>query len=436
MAYKPKYAQSKAKSQKTPIREPAETRTQAQAEVRKLSRGMLVFFILLGILVVPLSSFLTVRLMGGIWENVGRPKSATQAEVADRQIVAFFDDMVSNQITAVRNSMRPADLPDTPDAPPVVEETIPPVRKKYWIEEGALVAPEPNQALFGRTDDPAVMAEVLHDARWLLEGQNTYFQPDQQLYEDSIVRYYLDDSIFAITWQEVHDGSVYTFSEVKVSHPSQFRRHLAGGEYGSDMQYLTTEMAAEVNAVVASAGDFYRFRDFGAVVYQGQAKRVEGTYAETCYIDANGDMHFTYGGEVLKVEEVQAFVDERNIQFSLAFGPILVDNYEVVPHTWYGVGEINEGYARAALLQMDTLHYIVVTANTTGIYQEIPTVAQFQKNVAATGCRMAYSLDGGQTATIVMNDELVNRPVYGQQRKISDIIYFATAVPDGGAENG
>jgi exopolysaccharide biosynthesis protein len=49
---------------------------------------------------------------------------------------------------------------------------------------------------------------------------------------------------------------------------------------------------------------------------------------------------------------------------------------------------------------------------------------------------MAYCLDGGQTATIVMNNELVNRPVYGQQRKISDIIYFATAVPEGGAENG
>ena len=139
---------------------------------------------------------------------------------------------------------------------------------------------------------------------------------------------------------------------------------------------------------------------------------------------------------MLKVEDVQKFVDERNIRFSLAFGPILVDNYEVVDHSWYGVGEINEGYARAALLQMDTLHYIVVTANTTGIYQEIPTVAQFRKNIAATGCRMAYCLDGGQTATIVMNNELVNRPVYGQQRKISDIIYFATAVPEGGAENG
>ena len=65
-----------------------------------------------------------------------------------------------------------------------------------------------------------------------------------------------------------------------------------------------------------------------------------------------------------------------------------------------------------------------------------PTVKQFAKNVAATGCIHAYCLDGGQTATIVMNDELMNRPVYGQQRKISDIVYFATAVPEGGDDNG
>ena len=432
MAYKPKYAQGGSAPKETVIREPV----QPSGQPRKMTTGLWILFILLGLVVVPVSSWLTVRLMGSVFENVGRPKPAVQTKEADMQILENFEGVVSARISAVRSSMRPDDLEELPQELLPTEETLPPIRKQYWLEEDTLVAPEPDQSRFGRTTDPDELAQVLQDARWLLDGQATYFQPDQQLYEDSVVRYYLDDSILAITWQEVHDGSVYTFSEIKVSHPSQFRRHLAGGEYGSDMQYLTTEMAAEVNAVVASAGDFYRFRDFGAVVYKGEAKRVEGTYAETCYIDANGDMHFTYAGEVLKVEDVQKFVDEHNIQFSLAFGPILVDNYEVVPHTWYGVGEITEEYARAALLQMDTLHYIVVTANTTGNYQKIPTVEMFQKNVAATGCRMAYSLDGGQTATIVMNDELVNRPVYGQQRKISDIIYFATAVPDGGAENG
>ena len=436
MAYKPKYAQAKV----TPVpKEPDQHR-----EVpKKMGRGMLILFILLGLIVVPASSLLTVRFMGDVLKNVGRPKPAAQTEVADMQILQNFDSVISEKITAVRNSVRPADLAEQPEeqpeeVPPATEaEEVPPVRKDYKIEEDTLVAPEPNQALFGKTDDRQAMAKVLHDARWILDGQSTFFQPNQQLYEEnSFLRYYLDETIFAIAWQEEHDGCIYTFSEVKVAHPSQFRRHLAGGEYGSNMQYLTTEMAAEVNAVVASAGDFYRFRDFGAVVYRGEAKRVEGTYAETCYIDANGDMHFTYGGDVLRVSEVQEFVDEHDIRFSLAFGPILVDNYEVVPHTWYGVGEINDEYARAALLQMDTLHYIVVTANTDGVTENVPTVAEFQEIVAATGCRHAYSLDGGQTATIVMNDELVNRPVKGQQRKISDIIYFATAVPEGGGENG
>lgn len=337
-------------------------------------------------------------------------------------------DYAAQEVSTVRSALLAEERPQEE----IPEETLPPVRKLYWIEEGTQVAPEPNPDGYGYSDDPVVLQQVVDQAAWLLDGQELYFRPDAELFQGSQVKYYMDDSIFAITWKEVHDGSVYTFSEVKIGHPSQFRRFLAGGEYGSEMQYLTTEMAESVNAVVASSGDFYRFRDFGAVVYEGVARRVEGTYAETCYIDTNGDMHFTYGGDVLTVDDVQAFVDEHDISFSLAFGPILVDNYELVEHTWYGVGEIDEGYARAALCQLGELHYIVVTANTEGPYQDIPTVKMFAKNIAATGCRMAYCLDGGQTAAIVMGDELINRPVYGQQRKISDIIYFATAVPDGG----
>ena len=432
MAYQPKYASNTKKKQKPQvIREelPYEPKPR-----KKRGKGVLILFILLGMVVVPLSSVATVRIVADMFETVGRPKVEVQVKTPKIAIMDTFEALVAQQLGDTRALLLDIDRPEIPEE--TEAEEIAPVRKVYWIEDGVQVAPEPDQSLFGSSNDAVALQEVLDEAKWILDGQTMYFKPDRERYADSTVQYYLDDSIFAITWQEVHDGSVYTFSEVKVSHPSQFRRHLAGGEYGSDMQYLPTEMAASVNAVVASAGDFYRFRDFGAVVYEGEAKRVEGLYAETCYIDSKGDMHFTRAGEVMNVEEVQAFVDEHDIQFSLAFGPILVDNYELVSHTWYGVGEINEGYARAALCQMDALHYIVVAANTTGPYQDIPTVETFARNIAATGCRMAYCLDGGQTATIVMNDVLMNRPVYGTQRKISDIIYFATAVPDGGTENG
>ena len=428
MAYKPKYAQNQ-KQKPDVIREenltPVPTR-----KTKKASKGKIALFTILSLLIVPVSCKVTWDLLLDMSQNLSRPKAAEVETVSDLTLQSSVKAFVAEELETARAVITGSETPD-------LENTqVEAVRKVYWIDEDAQVAPEPNQSLFGQTTDPEELRRLLEDAAYLLDGQETYFQPEQQLYKDSSVYYYLDESILAITWQEVHDGSVYTFSEVKVSHPSQFRRHLAGGEYGSDMQYLTTEMAASVNAVVASAGDFYRFRDFGAVVYEGEAKRVEGTYAETCYIDRQGNMHFTYAGDVLTVEDVQEFVDEHDIRFSLAFGPILVDNYEEVPHSQYGVGEITEGYARAALCQMDELHYIVVAANTTGMYQEIPTVKQFRKNIMATGCRMAYCLDGGQTATIVMNDELRNRPVYGQQRKISDIIYFATAVPDGGGDNG
>lgn len=425
MAYQPKYAQKSGKAPKPqPLREPTPSQS-PKTPKKQRNKVFFALFLLLGVIIVPVSAKLTVDLLHTVVENVGRPKAAMQTKTPDMAILENFDGYMSRQTASARDILLSAEKPEIP------EETEP-VRKQYWIEEGTRVPPKPDQSRFGESTDPTVLQGILDGAKWLLGDDPMYFRTDAELFQDSTVTYYLDDSIFAVAWKEVHDGSVYTFSEVKVSHPSQFRRHLAGGEYGSEMQYLTTEMAESVNAVVASAGDFYRFRDFGAVVYEGVARRVEGTYAETCYIDNSGDMHFTYGGDVLTVADVQAFVDEHDISFSLAFGPVLVDDYQVVEHTWYGVGEITEGYARAALCQMAPLHYLVVTANTEGPYQDIPTVKTFSKYIAATGCKMAYCLDGGQTASIVMNNRLINRPVYGQQRKISDIIYFATAVPEGG----
>ena len=433
MGYKPKYAAKNRKREPEVIHSPKpETKKQRPAKKPRSQAGNIAWMVLTAVL-VPLCTFAAVRILSQMIYTVGTPKTVAIGKTKDMAVVDSLDAYAQEKMGDAQSVL--AGLNTSDFTLPTQPETEPP-HEPYTIPADAAAAPKPNQSLYGSVRKPEDMEPVLEQAKWVLDGQKTYFQLNQQIYDDSIIRYYLDETILAVTWQEVHDDSVYTFSEIKVEDASQFRRHLAGGEYGSNIQYLTTEMAETVNAVVASAGDFYRFRDFGAVVYQGQAKRVEGTYAETCYIDFSGDMHFTRAGEVLTTQAVQQYVDENNINFSLAFGPILVDNYQLQEHSWYGVGEINEGYARSALCQMDSLHYLVVTANTTGIHQTIPTVAMFAKNIAATGCRMAYCLDGGQTATIVMNNELVNRPVYGQQRKISDIIYFATAVPEGGTDNG
>ena len=90
------------------------------------------------------------------------------------------------------------DEEDEPAEEPTVEETEP-VHEHYTIADDALVAPKPNEACFGRVDNPADMEPILKKAKWILDGQQTYFQTNQEIYDGSIIRYYLDDSIFAVT---------------------------------------------------------------------------------------------------------------------------------------------------------------------------------------------------------------------------------------------
>ena len=122
-------------------------------------------------------------------------------------------------------------------------------------------------------------------------------------------------------------------------------------------------------------------------------------------------------------------MDENHARFSISFGPVMIlDGSYIVPSDYY-VGEINEQYARAALCQMGSLHYTVVAANYEYPHYAVHTMGEFAKNLLKLGITNAYALDGGQTAAIVMNNQLINKVSYGAQREISDIIYFATAVP-------
>lgn len=302
------------------------------------------------------------------------------------------------------------------------------IEKRYWIGSDA-VAPKADQSRFGETDDPAILLEIMDEAKKLLDGQSLYFSSDVSLLEDSPIRYYLDDTVLVITWKQPIDNTVYTFSEIKVADASQFRRYLAGGDFGSGKLAIPTEMANSVNAIVASSGDYYQFRNAGIIVYDGKVCRV-GSGADTCYVDIEGNLLFTQIGTQLNMETAQKFVDENHIQFSLAFGPILVENGEKHSFGAYGLGEVGDQFARAALCQMDDLHYLLVNANAEGKQHSYPTMYEFADRIYQTGCRMAYALDGGQTAVIVMDGELINQVTHGYQRKISDIIYFATALPN------
>ena len=152
-------------------------------------------------------------------------------------------------------------------------------------------------------------------------------------------------------------------------------------------------------------------------------------FMDVCYIDEEGDLLFTRRGDLDSLEELEQYVEKNNIRFSLCFGPTMLRDGELCVPLSYTLGEINEYYPRAALCQLDKLHYVVVTANMEDPNFSKPTVSIFAQELQKLGIPTAYALDGGQTATIVMNDQVINTVSYGSEREISDIIYFATAIP-------
>ena len=318
------------------------------------------------------------------------------------------------------------------------------IRKHYVIPEDALAAPAPNPNGFGTLaiDEAEKLLPVIEKARasGLLEGQEMLFDPHADFYHDSFIGYYYDETILMIIWKEVINGTTCSCMEVKIADASQLRRKIAEDTLGSPVQLYASELARTVNPVVAMNADFYMFRDFGIVASQRQLWRMdESTYTgmykkyncvDTCFIDGSGDFHFTHRLEERSRQEMQQYMADNNILFSLSFGPVLVENGELQYCDWYPAGEPTAGNSRAAIGQVDKLHYYYLSVNHSPESAALWTVNDVAQVFYDRGVPNAYGLDGGQTSEILFQGEPFNHIDYGAERVVSDILYFASAIPE------
>ena len=176
-------------------------------------------------------------------------------------------------------------------------------------------------------------------------------------------------------------------------------------------------------------GDFYKFRAQGITVYNRELYRFNPATLDCCHINSSGDLVFTYKGELTSEEQTKEFIKDNDILFSLTFGPVLVDGGEMVTTNSYMIGEVNDTYSRSAIGQAGSCHYFLMTINY-GYGTKGATIMESAQIMYEKGCENAYALDGGQTAEIVWRGVPYNFVDYGNERAVSDIIYFATAFPE------
>lgn len=303
------------------------------------------------------------------------------------------------------------------------------IPKQYSIPEGSVCGYEPDPGAYAVLEDPYLIDEVIADNSHLIGDETLVFDPDVKFARNQKVQYYSDDSIFVIVWKEYCNDTYCTFAEVFVSDGSQLRRKISGDTFGNSVQKSASALATEAKAVIAMNGDFYKFRANGVSVYDRTVCRFVPNL-DTCFFTSDGDLIFSYAGDLKSKEEAQQFVDDNDIVFSTSFGPVLVDHGVPKANLNYRIGETMHTYSRSAIGQMGERHYLLLVIgciwpSTLGCYIE-----DEQNIMILKGCENAYALDGGQTAEIVWKNKMYNLVDFGEEREVSDIIYFATAVPE------
>lgn len=310
------------------------------------------------------------------------------------------------------------------------------IKKQYTIDYSATSAPKPDESRFVTygIDEADKVMDVIEQARTfgLLDGQDVIFDPSVEFYWDSDIRCYCDETILAICWKEKINDRVCSFVEVKLADGSQIRRKLVNDTFGSNEKAVASELSRSANAVIAMNADYYKYRDLGVCVYQGQLCRYE-TSCDVLFIDSNGDFRMLRASELGSREDVEQYIADNNIQFSMSFGPILVRDGELQQLTGSyagGIGEMYEQYSRSGIGQYDKLHYLIATVNHSQDGTPRATVNQFAEILYGKGVQNAYNFDGGQTSEVLINNERYNYVDWDNEREVSDILYFATAIPE------
>ncbi|MBQ6797083.1 MAG: phosphodiester glycosidase family protein [Clostridia bacterium] len=240
---------------------------------------------------------------------------------------------------------------------------------------------------------------------------------------------YEDETISVKYWKErLYDSDAH-FAEIKIAHPTQIRTMLAGGKYNSNVRFIPETLARQCNAVVACNADFYAYRSGGIIIRNDVVYRQSVLGWDVLLIDDAGDFHIMSDKKV----KSSGILDEYHIVNSLHFGPSLVIDGKI------DYTNVNSGCGdewnfidspRTAIGQIDELHYLICCVEGRTKTNRGVCVDELAQVMYDHGCTQAYNLDGGQSTTIIFNRNAMNNPLWGGQRVMSDIIYFATAIPE------
>lgn len=255
------------------------------------------------------------------------------------------------------------------------------------------------------------------------EGQNIVGEDTQEetIAESSETSY--EDGKVSITLNEYReeDTTIYV-ADIVLSSPEYLKTAFAQNSYGKNVTEKTSEIAEEVNAILAINGDYYGAQEKGYVLRNGTLYRSEAEKGqEDLVIYEDGSF------EIITEEEITAEeLLEQGAKEILSFGPALIENGTISVTEEDEVGKAMASNPRTAIGIIDNLHYVFVVSDGRTEESEGLSLLELAEFMDSIGVETAYNLDGGGSSTMYFNGEVVNNPTTNgrsvKERSVSDIV--------------
>lgn len=240
--------------------------------------------------------------------------------------------------------------------------------------------------------------------------------PTGEADEDGAIGSYADEDLHIVIQEYRTDSAVYYVADVWIRNFQGFKTAFAGNHYKGGYA-MPNSIASDYHAILALSGDCYKSRAKGIVIRNGTLYR-DTLSGDVCILYADGVMESYYEYEF----DLEAAV-ARGAYQGWCFGPKLIDNGQI-PSRYNTSDAILSRNPRAAIGYYAPGHYCLVYVDgRQGDYSRGMTMDELAQTMIDLGCVDAYNLDGGQSAMMVFQGQVIGQPYRGG-RNISDIIYF------------
>lgn len=219
-----------------------------------------------------------------------------------------------------------------------------------------------------------------------------------------------------ITKGRMFDSDYYA-ADIYVRDLNSFRHGFPGGEWNNGTRSLEL-MAEEAGAVIAITGDYAKTLNVGIVYANGNLLRGStNNLRDIGVIYADGSMDVVKGKDMTK----ERLTQDKAVWHTMLFGPGLFQDNGLPIET--SNSKVKPKNPRTAIGYKEPGHYLFVVVDGRSRDNRGMTMVELAELMHSLGAKEAYNLDGGQSAGMWFNGEMINEPYKGG-RRLADMFYI------------